>query len=185
MISTNDQSSLTSTHRSRRNIWILAATAIALITSSAQAATLQRAEGESIEGTIRCTTSSRIFLETGNNYMEIVKKSELTEAGREFVSGWEEANLDWSQLPVKFDRVPDLQYRVQPDREAVGDAANQIVMIALLLNEDGTVHGAFVRDSTDGRLNQPTIEAVSRWKFTPAVLNSKPTRGVLSIPVQF
>jgi len=164
---------------------LLGALCLCLGAHALQAATLQSASGESFEGTIRCTTGSRVFLETADRNVAILKKSELAVEGQQFVAGWEEANQDWAQVPVKFDRVPELNFRVQPDREAIGEATNQIVMIALLLNENGSVHGAFVRDSTDSRLNAPTVEAVSRWKFTPAEIASKPTRGVLSVPVQF
>jgi hypothetical protein len=159
--------------------------ACATLVTPLAAAGLTTADGSTLEGTIRCTTSTRVFIETKNRHMEIAKKSDLSDEGRSYVAGWEEANADWALLPVKFDRMPDLQYRVQPDRSRVDNAANQVVMIALLLNEDGTVQGAYVRDSTDGRLNEPTIEALSRWKFSPAEIGSRPSRSVLSVPVQF
>ncbi len=148
-------------------------------------ATLQSSFGEQHEGDIRCTTESRVFIARPDNTVSIVDKAELVPAALAAVEAWEAANADWSKVPVKYDTMPTTVFRVAPDRSAVGDAKNQVVMIALLLNEDGSVHSAYVKDSTDANLNGPTIEAVSRWKFTPAVVGNAPTRTVVSVPVQF
>lgn len=164
---------------------VLPALVAVLCALPAVGVTLQTSEGETFEGDIRCTTGSRVFLVNSESAVNIIKKSTLVDGSVAEVGSWEAANAGWSQVPVKYDTMPTTVYRVAPDRDAIGDARNQVVMIALLLNEDGTVHSAYVKDSSDTRLNAPTIEAVSRWKFTPAMVANAPTRTVLSVPVQF
>jgi TonB family protein len=60
-----------------------------------------------------------------------------------------------------------------------------IVIVEALIDEQGNVFAADVVSSPDESLNAATLEAVAKWKFTPAMVDGKAIMKVVRIPVNF
>jgi TonB family protein len=60
-----------------------------------------------------------------------------------------------------------------------------IVIVEALIDEQGNVFAADIVSSPDARLNKATLDAVSKWKFSPAEEDGKAIMKVVRIPVNF
>jgi TonB family protein len=60
-----------------------------------------------------------------------------------------------------------------------------IVIVEALIDEQGNVFAADIISSPDERLNKATLEAVAKWKFSPATEDGEAIMKVVRIPVNF
>ncbi len=87
----------------------------------------------------------------------------------------------------RFDAPPTLVESVLPDypADARAERVEGSVLVKVLVDVDGSVFSTAVLRSSDQRFESAALDAVSQWKFTPAELESKPTRAYVAIPVKF
>lgn len=58
-------------------------------------------------------------------------------------------------------------------------------VLGITVDKDGMVQDVHVTRSLDKRLDQNAIDAVKRWKFKPAMRDSKPVAVLTSVEVDF
>jgi protein TonB len=62
--------------------------------------------------------------------------------------------------------------------------ANGAVILTVIIGTDGSVSSARVVRSIPG-LDQAAIDAVTRWKFEPTVLNGEPVEVEMNVLINF
>jgi|GEM_PF-4422647 len=60
-----------------------------------------------------------------------------------------------------------------------------LVVVGAVVETDGTIKTAFIMRSLNPGLDQKALEAVSKWKFAPAMKNKQPVRCRINIEVSF
>ena len=66
----------------------------------------------------------------------------------------------------------------------VGQRVEDVVVLETVIDESGNVTSVHVLKGHP-LLNQAALDAVQRWKFTPARLNDEPIPVVMTVTVQF
>jgi periplasmic protein TonB len=86
---------------------------------------------------------------------------------------------------TKFDKSP-IPVRTPPP-QVPNDLKGQagIVSIILIIDENVDVATATVSKSTAAGFEQPSIEAVKKWKFKPAEVGGQAVRAKVTIPIHF
>ena len=69
--------------------------------------------------------------------------------------------------------------------QARNDGIEGTVWVKIWVDEQGNARKAVILKSDAEILNQATIDAAMKWKFTPAVLKGKPVAVWVSIPFKF
>lgn len=80
---------------------------------------------------------------------------------------------------AKFQRPPRYPY------EAIRDRKDGEVVVEFSVDERGRVYGARVVRSTDTVFEEPTLQAVSQWRFEPGRRNGRAVRFHMMVPVEF
>ena len=82
---------------------------------------------------------------------------------------------------------PQLVYKVEPEfSEEARKAKHQgVVVLTIDVDPSGNVRNVRVRQSLGLGLDEKAIEAVSRWRFRPAILNGKPVATEATVQVNF
>jgi periplasmic protein TonB len=88
------------------------------------------------------------------------------------------------ELP-KFDKAPVPKVAPPPVFPAAMDGIKGIVSVTLVIDETGAVTKATVAKSTHPEFEQPSLDAVTRWKFKPAEKEGQPVRAQVTIPLHF
>jgi len=83
--------------------------------------------------------------------------------------------------------APVVLHRVDPEfsEEARKAKYQGTVVVAIEVGEDGKPHGIRIVSGLGLGLDEKAIEAVSQWKFRPAMRNGKPVRAPATIQVNF
>ncbi len=83
--------------------------------------------------------------------------------------------------------APVVLYKVDPEfsEEARKAKYQGTVVLAIEVGEDGGAHAFRIIQSLGLGLDEKAIEAVSKWKFKPAMRNGKPVRAPATIQVNF
>ena len=83
--------------------------------------------------------------------------------------------------------APVLLYKVEPEfsEEARKAKYQGTVLLTIEVGEDGKPHAVRVIRGLGLGLDEKAIEAVSRWKFRPAMRNGRPVRAPATIEVNF
>jgi len=83
--------------------------------------------------------------------------------------------------------VPEVIYNPEPtfSEEARKSKTQGIVLLAIVVGKDGKPYDIHVRQSLVMGLDEKAIEAVSRWRFRPAMLNGKPVPTQIAVEVNF
>jgi len=155
----------------------------AAVTSAA--ASLQTTDGTTVDGDIQFTTGGSVFVNTEGQQVTRLKKKELTDEASAAVDAWEASNPSHAGLSTKFDSKPQPVKMKTPDRTPDISDASGIVMLAVVVDESGGVEQAFVKDSSDPRFNDPSVDAMRNWAFAPLTKDAKPTRGLMFVPLQY
>jgi len=84
-------------------------------------------------------------------------------------------------------QAPALLHRVNPVYPPIAVSARLqgIVILEALVERDGTVADAKVLRSAGAVLDREAQIAVSKWRYSPLVLNGKPVRFVLTVILSF
>lgn len=103
--------------------------------------------------------------------------------------------LGWTMLRAQQPSAPlevefgDAVLRdwVQPQypAEAAKEKSEGQVTVEFIVEPDGRVTAATVKESTDARFDEAALAAVRQWVFLPAVEDGKTVRSALTVPVQF
>jgi protein TonB len=82
---------------------------------------------------------------------------------------------------------PQLVYKVEPEfSEEARKAKHQgLVVLTIEVDARGNVRNIRVRQSLGLGLDEKAVEAVSRWRFRPAILNGKPVTTEATVQVNF
>jgi protein TonB len=82
---------------------------------------------------------------------------------------------------------PQLVYKVEPEfSEQARKAKYQgVVVLSIEVDSSGNVRNIRVRQSLGLGLDEKAIEAVSHWRFRPAILNGKPVATEAVVQVNF
>ena len=59
------------------------------------------------------------------------------------------------------------------------------VLVDFWVDEKGAVHDPVVRSSTRREFEEPTLVAVSKWRFAPGMKDGKTVRFRMTLPVRF
>lgn len=82
------------------------------------------------------------------------------------------------QLKDKSDRPLRIVSSVPPESSKALRRAKikGTVVVSFFVGEDGRVEAARVVSSPDERLNEPSVAAILKWKFLPAMRGDKPVK---------
>ena len=82
---------------------------------------------------------------------------------------------------------PQLVYKVEPEfSEEARKAKHQgVVVLTIEISSNGEVRNVRVRQSLGLGLDEKAIEAVSRWRFRPGVLDGRPVTTEAVVQVNF
>jgi len=84
-------------------------------------------------------------------------------------------------VPPKPIYTPDPEYTPA----ARHDKVQGVVMVRLNLDADGIPHDMKVVRGLRSDLDKKAIEAVGKWRFTPAIKDGKPTAVSVNVQVSF
>ena len=85
---------------------------------------------------------------------------------------------DTPPVPV---RTPPPQYPSELKREGVAG----IVTVALVVDEKGAVSSAAINKSSNPAFDEPSLEAVKKWKFKPATKANQAIPSKVIVPLHF
>lgn len=88
---------------------------------------------------------------------------------------------------AEFDEAPVPVKSVTPDYPMALKAAgvNGMVLLTVVINENGDVQESTVAKSTRAEFEGPAIEAVAKWKFRPARKDGANVKVHVNIPIKF
>jgi protein TonB len=86
---------------------------------------------------------------------------------------------------VKFDKPPAPQKTPPPKYPAGMTGVDGIVMVLVVIDEEGSVTSATVSKSSSPEFDAPSVEAIKRWKFKPAEKAGAPVKARVTIPLHF
>ena len=90
----------------------------------------------------------------------------------------ENAAVDTKPLPI---RTPQPEYPADLRSSNVEGT----VILAVSIDEKGAVTTCEVTKSTDKRFEAAAVEAVRKWKFSPATKNKTPVSCKVTLPIRF
>ncbi|KWS02172.1 Ferric siderophore transport system, periplasmic binding protein TonB [Lysobacter capsici AZ78] len=115
-----------------------------------------------------------------------------------------ETEADRIRIPLDFEEHESCWTKTVPDAPAYPEAssleryppqwpgtieANQLsgeVVVTLLLESDGSAHSVRIaKSSGDMAIDQAARWAASQWTYVPAVVDGKPVRSVLRLPIAY
>ena len=59
------------------------------------------------------------------------------------------------------------------------------VVVECVIDKSGHIRDVHVAHSTFGAFEQPAVDAVQQWLFTPGTLNGQPVDTIFQLTVQF
>ncbi|MBE2213544.1 MAG: energy transducer TonB [Opitutaceae bacterium] len=86
---------------------------------------------------------------------------------------------------TKFDKPPVPTKTPPPTYPASLKGVNGMVAVVVIIDESGSVVDATVTKSSDPAFENPSIEAIKRWKFKPAEKDGQAVKAKVTIPVRF
>lgn len=87
---------------------------------------------------------------------------------------------DFDEQPVPVKAVPP-EYPAEMRRESVSG----IVMLKLVIDENGDVLEKSVTKSTRAEFEGPALAAIGKWKFKPARKAGEAVRATITLPIKF
>jgi TonB family protein len=96
------------------------------------------------------------------------------------------AGREKEPVPVSASFIPEVRYQPEPaySQEALAARQEGTVEIALIVALDGTPSDLRVVQPLGFGLDEKALEAVSKWRFAPALVNGQPAkvRAVVKVP---
>jgi protein TonB len=94
-------------------------------------------------------------------------------------------SADEDGVHTKFDKNPVPVLTPPPQVPAEMKGQNGIVAVIVVIDASGAVEKATVSKSTSAALEQPSIDAIKKWKFKPAEVGGQAVKAKVTIPVRF
>jgi protein TonB len=86
---------------------------------------------------------------------------------------------------TKVDKAPIPKLMPPPQVPSAMRGVSGMVSLTLVIDESGAVVDATVSKSTHAEFEQPSLDAVKRWKFQPAEKDGHAVKTKVAIPVRF
>ncbi len=86
---------------------------------------------------------------------------------------------------TKFDKPPVPTKTPPPEYPSALKGVNGMVALVVIIDEKGSVVNATVTKSSDPAFENPSIDAIKRWKFKPAEKDGQAVKAKVTIPVRF
>lgn len=88
---------------------------------------------------------------------------------------------------VEFDKPPVAISQVQPKYPdaAMSENIEGTVYLKVFVDREGAVRDVSVIKSDSKVFEQPSIDAIRQWRFTPALLQDKPVDAWIAVPFRF
>jgi len=121
-------------------------------------------------------------------------------AGPRGVENGSDVGVDVGQTPVSAAPVPDVIYhagadvkpavviqRVDPlyPRVAIASRMSGVVVIHCIIDKSGGIRDPQVMSSTFTPFNQPAVDAVRQWRFSPGTMRGQPVDTYFDLTVRF
>lgn len=83
--------------------------------------------------------------------------------------------------------LPRLISSIPPSYPTVPFLANvkARVVVTFVVSDSGKVEEARVYESSDSRFDESALDAVRQWRFLPAIMSGRPTKEIITIPMEF
>lgn len=92
---------------------------------------------------------------------------------------------DENGVYTKFDKNPVPTRTPPPKYPNSLDGVNGIVAVLVVIDESGAVTQAVVTKSSDPAFEQPSLDAIMKWKFKPAEVGGQTVKAKVTIPLHF
>ncbi len=86
---------------------------------------------------------------------------------------------------TKFDKPPVPTKTPPPNYPSSLKGVNGMVAVVVIIDEKGSVIDATVTKSSDPAFEDPSLDAIKRWKFKPAEKDGQAVKAKVTIPVRF
>lgn len=86
---------------------------------------------------------------------------------------------------TKFDKPPVPTKTPPPTYPTSLKGVNGMVAVVVIIDEKGSVIDASVTKSSDPAFEDPSLDAIKRWKFKPAEKDGQAVKAKVTIPVRF
>lgn len=95
------------------------------------------------------------------------------------------SDMMFTSAKKKDSRDPKVIARVSPKLNEFEETLDGEVMVRVNLDETGNIVETFISHSTNKRLNQSALAAVSQWHFKPAIVDGEAVASKLMVPFHF
>lgn len=95
------------------------------------------------------------------------------------------AYAEGEDVVTKFDKPPVPTKTPPPTYPASLKGVNGMVAVVVVIDEKGSVIEATVTKSSDPAFEDPSLDAIKRWKFKPAEKDGQAVKAKVTIPVRF
>lgn len=110
---------------------------------------------------------------------EVVKRQKLLFPNATNFPSNDDLEKDW-----KSPRIISATTALYP-RHLIYPPQEGLVEVAVLIDEEGNAADALIIKSTNQEFNDAAVQTVRKWKFKPSLLNNKPYKSVVNIPIEF
>lgn len=86
---------------------------------------------------------------------------------------------------TKFDKPPVPTKTPPPTYPPSLKGVSGMVAVVVIIDEKGSVVDATVTKSSDPAFENPSVDAIKRWKFKPAEKDGQAVKAKVTIPVRF
>ncbi len=86
---------------------------------------------------------------------------------------------------TKFGTPPVPPMTPPPNYPPSLKGVNGMVAVVVIIDEKGSVVDATVTKASDPAFEEPSIDAIKRWKFKPAEKDGQAVKAKVTIPVRF
>jgi TonB family protein len=87
----------------------------------------------------------------------------------------------------KLDQIPVATVQVHPQYPfelRIAGISGQVV-VDYIVDVEGNVRNAFAASSSRSEFESPAVDAVSKWKFRPGIINGQPVATHMQVPIVF
>lgn len=166
---------------------LIAVFASALYPVAAQAVTLTGNDGSAYNGVISSYVDGTVVMTLDQGEVVEIPKVDLSPDSAREVESWARENPHLVDVYLKFDQPPTPAQTNNPanymDKELKRETG--MVTVDVVISESGEVLWASVARSSNDRLNDASIAAVSEWRFKPAMVNGSPIRSRIRVPFRY
>lgn len=110
---------------------------------------------------------------------EVVKRQKLLFPNATNFPTNDDLEKDW-----KSPRIISATTALYP-RHLIYPPQEGLVEVAVLIDEEGNAADTLIIKSTNNEFNDAAVQTVRKWKFKPSLLDNKPYKSVVNIPVEF